>query len=285
MNRMALRLVPRYVLLIVVIIGLGNGWAQTQTGSSTADAIIWSGESAGFRLHWSTSDLIVTKAVAQSPEFLATRQIAVAAWKQYMVDKAPVPYQFERTDTLLSVVGPLISLRTSEYCDCGGAHPTMITTFQAIDLQQSANGSVKVAALSDLFPEADILNALMSDGMVQKALGSQTGRAPPSLAKLLNALADKSVDVRDCSYAFSKELLSQFAIHHLEANQVAIRLALPHSVETCRGKFIQLGILLPIPASLRQHLRAAQARQQGFLMQDVRRIAGSRQTTVTFQSE
>ena len=64
---------------------------------------------------------------------------------------------------------------------------------------------------------------------------------------------------------------------------------LQHALRPSSGKLaisipmlIQLGILLPTPASLKHALASAASGQQGFLMREQPRIAGNQHTTVAF---
>ena len=50
--------------------------------------------------------------------------------------------------------------------------------------------------------------------------------------------------------------------------QVAVRFSPSHSVEVCRGMFIQIGVLVPPLPRWTAAFEAANARRSGFLMKD-----------------
>ncbi|MEA2174920.1 MAG: hypothetical protein QOD00_2512 [Blastocatellia bacterium] len=143
----------------------------------------------------------------------------------------------------------------------------------------------KMVQLTDYFAEADILKALLADTIIQKALKSSGKPRPQTLAALMKAVYLQSVPVGECDYELSDDLLTRFAFHHLENERVAVRLGLSHAVETCRGSLVELGILLPIPAALKQPLLRAQSGTAGFLMKDQKKIAREQITSFTFTTE
>ena len=62
--------------------------------------------------------------------------------------------------------------------------------------------------------------------------------------------------------------------------RVAVRIGLSHGVEACRGTLTQLGLLLPVPPSLAAALKAADAGSTGYVMRDIRKIAGDAKSTI-----
>jgi hypothetical protein len=86
----------------------------------------------------------------------------------------------EFTYGLLSAVGSYLSLQEGVYCDCGGAHPTAVKRFRAIQLDSGAHGLPSPASLTSIFPQRAVFTALMADSIVAKALGADT--KPESLA-------------------------------------------------------------------------------------------------------
>jgi hypothetical protein len=65
---------------------------------------------------------------------------------------------------------------------------------------------------------------------------------------------------------------SSVAFHHLEGNKVAVRIAFGYDNQSCRGNKFVVGILLPIPASLKPALDSAAKREEGFLMKDAKAV-------------
>src|SRR5206468_2838286 len=82
----------------------------------------------------------------------------------------------------------------------------------------------------------------------------------------------------DLDFELRPDVLTRFAFHHLEGDTVAVRLGLPPHSGAIRTEHQQLGLLLPIPHSLKQELGLATSRQQRFLMSDGEQISNRRTT-------
>lgn len=153
--------------------------------------------------------------------------------------------------TPVSWLFPLLGLREATYQSCGTeAHPggeTRYTTLW-IDLDQHSLGSPRPVVLTELYPEAVILDALRGDALVQKALKGR--EVPAELKALVTALAETPpiLEKNEC-YSFPEDLLARFVFHHQEGDQVAVRLGLP-GAGPCRYALTELGLLLPKPALL-----------------------------------
>lgn len=158
----------------------------------------------------------------------------------------------ESSGNVLSVVGNIISVKIDWYAD-GGAHPSYGKCFRTFDIEQGAE-----ASLLDYFSEEDLFNALMSDKVVQNML---KGKRVTDLTELFNE-ADGG-----CKYFFGLHVLKNFAFHHINGDKVAVRIGLSHGCEVERGNFGQLGLYLPIPASLKSDL--LEARTQKRLMSNI----------------
>lgn len=156
-------------------------------------------------------------------------------------DKARADYQV--TGALLSVVGDVVSYYTSEYGDCGGAHPFAYTGFGTLDLK-----TLKPAPLNSLFDDAQINAALDADAFVKKVRAKEQEVA------------------EDCELMVNppETKHTSFAFHHIKGDKVAVRMGLSHSYEVCRGTFAQVGLYLTPTAALMKQLKEAQA--AGLLM-------------------
>jgi hypothetical protein len=95
-------------------------------------------------------------------------------------------------------------------------------------------------------------------------------------------MALRSLEVGECLFRFPEDVFTRFAFHHLEGDHIAVRIGLPPNVGACRTQHAQLGLLLPFPPTLKRALTLAASRQAGFLMQDQKKIAGTRATSVAF---
>lgn len=144
--------------------------------------------------------------------------------------------EYENSE-LISVVGPYVSYTQNWYYE-GGAHPTYGKQIiaKSVLLDQ--------ISLIDLFSEGDLFDALYKNDFVKKYLIDSNVRELKELWQNLDG---------GCDFYFGG-ILENFAFHHLEQDQVALRIGVSYGCEIMRGNFKQISILLPIPASLEQWL-------------------------------
>ncbi|MCP5419899.1 MAG: hypothetical protein H6970_07105 [Gammaproteobacteria bacterium] len=146
---------------------------------------------------------------------------------------------------ILSIVGPYISYQgESEGYAEGAAHPWNNVYYKTIDMRTG-----KAVKLTDLFDEREIFQALSNDSVIAAALHDKT---PENLAELLQATDG------GCDFYIGEESLSHFAFHHLQKNQVAVRLGLSHGCEAARGNLTQIGFYLTVPDNHRKQFEQAQ---------------------------
>lgn len=236
---------------------------------------IWQGMSNGYRITWTEHDV---SAWAGDAGFtlrdVLQHQMRMAAEAAGDVD-ALTTCTAENSIKLLSLVGSIMSIERSEYISCpDAAHPGLTTWYESFSF---ANPDRRLA-LTHYFDEDDIYRALVADALVKKTLaGGGVTEIPATLTDLVRALAGISLE---CRYAFTEDLLTRFAFHHIEHGKVAVRLGLSHGAGACRGALTQIGILLPIPEVLAADLKKAEEHRQGFLMKDEKKIAGDRSTVM-----
>ena len=223
---------------------------------------IWQGASGGFDISWSTDG--IKASASKGARVFSAKEIADVDFQDFDNCDATEAW------TVLSVVGPLVSVKQEENATCAqAAHTSAYTDILTIDLNQPK----KAPSLADYFSEAELYAALMGDGIVKKTLAAAGKPTPETSAGLLALLADNS---SECDYRFEPATLTHFAFHHVEKGKVAVRVGLPYNCEAARGKLTQLGLLLPIPASLKDALTAAAAQKQGFLAKDEKTVAKDR---------
>jgi hypothetical protein len=172
----------------------------------------------------------------------------------------------------LSLVGSIMSFRKDVDQSCQReAHPSQLSEFNTIEL---TNGNA--AQLTDYFRAEDIYEALMADRVVQKALGSVNAK-PGNLNQLLHTLSrggiqyieEPSDTSKALCFSMNDDLLFHFAFDHLEGDKVAVRIGLP-GTGVCRANLTQVGILLPVPAELKEAFKVADKGSGGFLMKDAK---------------
>lgn len=217
------------------------------------EKLIWSGQTDGYDVRLSSGNLTLGKVGEPKPFFSGRMRFL-----HEVGPTKPGEESHEVSWQLLSVVGPIVSFEQAGggYAK-GTAHPYAYRQYEAVDLRKKG----RPAVLTDFFPRETILKALLGDKVIQRAL---VGKArPKTLEGLLKALDGYTSE--DCTYGFTDDLLSSFAFHHLEGNQVAVRFGLTHGCEVARGSLTTLGVLMPIPPSLKGALEEARQGREGFL--------------------
>lgn len=216
-----------------------------QTGAETG--AIWKGKRGKYHIVWASSNLLVTRA-GTGQVVLDAAADAKAEWNK-LARSGSGAREAEFTYHLLSAVGPYLSIRKREDCDCGGARPTSVARSYAIDLDRSSPTKWAPISLEQIFGANAVLEALSKDSAVRRILGSAN---PESLNALLSRLEDERLSVHDCEFEFPPELLSGFVFYEVRQGKVGVRIGLPHAVETCRGQMTQLGLELPVPEAHRK---------------------------------
>lgn len=161
--------------------------------------------------------------------------------------KDMLPCSYEQTVDLLSLAGPYTGIREQSYSFCEhSAHPNVAVANATFDLRSPE----KPVAITAIFPERAVLEALMNDSVLKPYLKTR----PVSLRGLAAALPEDGIAVRktECTFELAKSF-DQFAIHHVERDHVAVRISLIPIASACRGITADIGILLPATDELRQY--------------------------------
>ena len=172
-------------------------------------------------------------------------------------------WEAEHVYSVLSVVGGYVSYELVNTGYSGGAHPYAGDIY----VTEAAADPKRKMTLWELFPEADVVAALKADSFLRKHASDV---AAFTKAKTVAALIQTLNGDEDCVSFIADSERNAFAFHHLEGNQVAVRLVFPYGTEVCRGTKTVVSLLLPIPEKLRAPLERAAKRTEGFLMKDVR---------------
>ena len=261
--------------------------ALPAASSAAAQGVIWRGTSAGFDITWSERDLSARR-VGDGVVVFSARRIADHEWAEMQGEHdAEVPVrEYEQSYRLLSVAGSIISVEEATYCDCGGAHPISWRRFVAYDLARSTVAHPHPLAATEVVPQAALLRALTADRLVRQAMDAAHVATFTSLRGLTEALKTQPIEWAedDCAYDIGEEFPVQFALHHVENGRVALRFSLGHAYEVCRGRMIQVGVLVPLLPRWDAPVRAAEARRAGYLMKDLASIARDRETVLNYQA-
>lgn len=167
----------------------------------------------------------------------------------------------ERQVGLKSWVGTLVSYQQSDDWNCiATAHPGAYTQVKTLNLVTH-----KSLKLTDIFPDKQVLKALLTDSLVKKHLPTKAPHFSSS-QHLIDYLVEKGTG--ECAYTFGEESLSEFYFHHLKGNQVAVRMGLSHGCEAARGMLTEIGFYLPLPQAWQNSFQQAAQGKAGFLAQN-----------------
>jgi hypothetical protein len=203
---------------------------------------------ASWLIHWNNQDAYATNEKSGK---------TLLIYKQKCRDttlgdsKSKTAVKFTDKYRMLSIVGSYVSYRHTFSSEPYIHQTSCGDEFVTIDLNQ---GGYHVS-LDEIFNEKDIFAALSHDGFIKTKITQ-----PNNLEELLNAISS------GCElFMIEGDFLKSFTFHHVENGNVAIRLGMSHLCDITSGKFIQLGILLPIPAD--KKIAFEQASHQNLLME------------------
>lgn len=223
----------------------------------TAEAArtVWRADSAGVRYEL-TADSLVAQPM-EGPAVAVTgyyRREAAQRVKETLEFAHGVAVEYALQP--LAVAGPYLSMAVDEYiAPYPALGPNIARRFATFRV---GPGLERIKLLA-LFPERDVVKALLADGLVKRHL--RRGPAPTTVAALTARL-----DEPGGPYTFSgtPAWVDSFAFHHVKGDRVAVRIALPGGNAVHRTQRTELGIYLPLPRALRATLISAD--RQGQLM-------------------
>jgi hypothetical protein len=281
------------VLLGLVIFGvsaLAAGSPPTPS-KQKADRVIWAGESGGFKIRWSDNNLQAIPLKSQNRVVFSAHSLAQQEFALFKAAEEKYGFKGRYCEVvcdykILAVAGSILNLFEGRGVDCENtAHPSETNRFTVIDLKKTGDFSRRRVKLTDYFSESAVYQAFLADRRVQEVLARREAPLLPSprnLSELYASLKDVLLNDGECSYRIPEDFLTRFAFHHLEGDKVAVRLALPYFGEVCRGQYLEMDLLLPMPAGLKEPLGLAALEKEGFLMQAQERLSGGRETIMRF---
>ncbi len=233
--------------MVVLLVG---GTATVQAAARP----IWTGRSGGYSWVWSDSDITAARFGARTPVLSLKQRLKVAPDRDAQASRL-------RSATVLSVVGPMLSVRVDDEWT-GGAHPSGWTWYQTFDARSPA----RKTTLTDYILYSSIRKPLFEDKIIGAIL-RRKGRkaAPETSAQLEKDLALEKFQVGETEHQFTEHPLSEFSFHHVERDQVAIRLNVAWGAEVYRFRTTAIGFMAPIQPQLQRWLKSAAAGREGFL--------------------
>ena len=274
---MALRL-----LFVLLALAPGGAWAAEPRSwrvdrlgvifeRSAQDLRAWKGTQSGAPAFSIQALLAEEKARFDKDVAEGAREFAKADARD---DPSSVATRYARLEPL-SVVGPLVAYRSDFGEDWPGtAHPSRMRDLSVMDVTRPG----AAVSLLDYFPEKHLVDALKADPWIREFADPEGGFAEASSLDALFAALDRSAggdaEAGDgCTWDANLHvnLVRSFAFHHLEKDRVAVRLFVPPYTMFCArlGTLHQVGLLLPVPESLRHDLQQAAAGKAGFLAKDL----------------
>lgn len=167
----------------------------------SAGGALWSGESGGYAIDWSRSDLRVASSATGAVAFTAAGR-AQLEWERLRRGMDPsLGCELQPRFRLVSAVGDLLGVEETRYFFCAGAaHPNLERHLRTYPLGR--NGAA--AEVTSLFGEREVFEALSADPLVKKAL-REAHRAPASLAELDAALAGHVFRAGKCPFVLRRD--------------------------------------------------------------------------------
>jgi len=261
-----------FFAVLLLVPGASHSTTSIPLLKSNKDSAIWEGQSGGFTIKWSTSDLTITRIDDPKDTVFSARAKAIRQSGYRPGKPWGFMYYYWQYD-VLSVVGSLVSIKETEVYANPGSYVT--DRLLVLDLQNPH----RKAKLSDWFDDKDLLKALLADPIVNEEIKSiGKPRRPFSSSRALFkylAASNSGSDIWIC-----EDMFSSFCFHHIEGGNVAVRVAAADHPGMRNDSYEQLGLILPIPDSLKPSFERADNRSEGFLMKDNRQISGRRITTV-----
>jgi hypothetical protein len=283
-------------LAALVAVGVFGG----QASASDAAGAIWSGNSGGLTITWTSSNITASQ---NGKQVFSARAWAEAGLRHFISANrtagtaSPPACDYTRTLRIVSIVGPMVSFEdATEFTCTKEAHPGGMTRLITLDLSSrqplveaghDAIGRVdperpgKAVLLTRLFPAEQIFKALSALPPIQSALRS-AGSQPQTLPALVQAVSDSTGEGENC-YIIPPDLLASFAFDRVEDGRVVIRLGLPGD-GPCRMKLTSFDMRFAVPSQIAGALQAAAAGKEGFLAAEGSRIVAGRSTKITLRS-
>ncbi len=271
--------------------------------AEAGETTIYEGSSSGFNLKWTTGDIVVTDSKGKT--IFSAKKQAASDFRHLIKDREKgMDYSYEQHYQVLSFVGPILSIRVSDFETCtqnnqpAEAHPGGETRYFALDLRSPENLDGKISAeglsyepetrrakmfgLNKIFAEKPLIKTLAADKVIKEATQDDLDKS--SIKGFLESIDGKVLVGEEQCGTLDKALLNAFAFHHVEKGNAAVRLGVS-GAGACRYNLTQLGLLLPIPAQYKGWFDAAASKRAGIMMRELHAIARDKQTDFEFTTK
>jgi hypothetical protein len=248
----------------------------------------WRGKVGSNYFHWDGKELNIK--LANGRNIKTFSEFAKGAFREQVKDE-PETKDCETSFYYrpLAIVDNLVTFQAEWGLLCGAIN-TYSGTYATIELAKdrkflfhrpvagdpkSYEGDVY---LSSMFSENDIFKALLTNEQISSDVSKlisqgKIDRQPKNLAELKKLFDKFKYDFLNGEFYLDSDSLKDFAIHHLEDDKVSVWVSLTPSSRS--SQLVHLELLLPIPEKIRQSLRLADSREEGFLMKDAKDLVGT----------
>jgi hypothetical protein len=154
----------------------------------------------------------------------------------------------------LSIVGPYLSyMFTESHVGFSLPHPEYGCDYKVIRFDTR-----EIVNLTDIFPEHEIVKALVSDSLIQEQTAFDTTH---TLAELLDDLDDNNADI------IFRGMMSSFAFYDVTHDTVVVEIYLPPQHQGYAGNYttFQIKLRIPKPYSRMFH----RSKKEGSLLKDM----------------
>lgn len=293
-----------------------NNNQSTNEKTSDVEKEIWNIRSRNKLLSWTTKDFYIIsnnkKQPVFSPSFKEFHEQGVKNVRDFLQKnnakyggQSQIKVSSEAYVIVKSIVGSIITFEVSYRSIAEGGTDSVDTWWLTLDLAKSGiiepfsaiDGENpdcnRIIELSEIFPENQILSALLDNPEVKHTINLQNRKNPIKSLKDLFSNGGKYTGVKyedtprleigSDGYFLTDYSLEHFVFDRIENDKVIVQLALTRT-ETRSYEVQFLEVELPIPTNLKNALRLAESREIGFLGKDSQKIANGNKTTIEFVS-
>ncbi|KXJ99557.1 MAG: hypothetical protein UZ17_ACD001002403 [Acidobacteria bacterium OLB17] len=224
----------------------------------------WAEVIGEYKFRWDGKDLMIMSGSDRSLELFRTDAETRVRWEQRHNDAKGC--SFDSFYRPLAVAGPLVSFENESSTLCGGAI-TNTWGYRTVKLVSRHEGkpTYEALALSDIFSDADILDACMGEQRIKDAVlalieAGKIANVPKSFAELKRIMANFRSDFFGGRY-FLPEDLDSFALRSVDGEHITIWIGLLPIAPPERALRHHIELILPLREKYRGALLAADAKK------------------------
>jgi len=229
---------------------------------------LWQGHSGDVEVRWTSRDVYTKSGRGDfAPLFKGGFMAGVTAEPGCRIDGEL---------KILSLVGNYLTYEKSFEKNCTGRVEPLRTVYRGV---VRVGRTRHAAKLTDLYDEQLLSRTLMAHPIVRRSLEKTRELVVNrSLASLMRSLSHfvivYDVDDYECRASLD-QVLNGFAFERLSAEGVSIRLFLElDGSRSCQMNPLEVSVTLPLPEKLKRAITLAEARAEGFLVDQADGLTG-----------